>query len=53
MTRYGTLRYLGKVKFDEGYWAGLELNDPTGTHNGEVDGEVYFQTKDKHGYPNL
>jgi hypothetical protein len=53
MLRNGTLRYWGTVKFEEGFWAGLELTEPTGTHNGEVDGEVYFQTKEKHGKKHL
>ena len=30
-------------------WVGLELNEPTGKHNGTVEGRFYFKCKDKHG----
>jgi dynactin complex subunit len=46
--RKGIIRYFGKTKFAEGIWAGMELEEPTGAHNGTVEGETYFVTADKH-----
>lgn len=47
--RKGVLRYWGKTKFSDGVWAGLELDEPTGAHDGTVEGETYFKTREKHG----
>lgn len=36
--RAGTLRWLGPVEFQEGTWAGIELDAPTGKNDGTVKG---------------
>merc|ERR1719506_3362348 len=45
----GSVRFVGEVKFAEGVWVGVDLDEPNGKHNGEVDGERYFFCQDKHG----
>lgn len=45
----GTLLFRGNVKFAPGVWAGVELENPEGRHNGVEDGVRYFTCKDKHG----
>jgi len=32
----GTLRYIGAVKFAQGIFCGVELDEPEGKHDGEV-----------------
>ncbi|ELT91764.1 hypothetical protein CAPTEDRAFT_49962, partial [Capitella teleta] len=44
----GVLRYLGNVHFAEGEWCGIELDEPEGKHNGEVEGKKYFQCSEDH-----
>ena len=38
----GVLRFVGPVRFAPGEWLGLELDEPTGTHDGTVAGVRYF-----------
>lgn len=47
--RHGILKFIGPTKFAEGNWAGLELEEATGAHNGTVEGVSYFQVGEKHG----
>ena len=47
--KYGTVRYFGATHFAVGEWCGIELDEPDGKHNGEVDGKKYFDCKDRHG----
>lgn len=45
----GTLRFKGQTKFANGFWAGVELDNPEGSNNGTYDGVVYFECREKHG----
>ena len=36
--RHGTLRFYGKVQFQEGLWAGIECDKSIGKNDGSVDG---------------
>ena len=42
-------RYCGQVSFAQGEWCGVELNEPTGKHDGQVKGRRYFSCRDRHG----
>lgn len=48
-SRRGTLRYYGVPEFAEGHWCGIELDEPTGKHNGYLYGIHYFQCEENHG----
>ncbi|KAF7715527.1 Uncharacterized protein PECH_004731 [Penicillium ucsense] len=41
--RQATVRFIGLTHFANGEWIGVELTDPTGKNDGEVQGERYFQ----------
>ncbi|CAF1318098.1 unnamed protein product [Rotaria sp. Silwood1] len=41
----GTLRYVGAVKFAQGLFCGVELDEPDGKHDGQVNNVRYFQCK--------
>ena len=45
----GMLRYYGIPEFAEGYWCGIELDEPTGKNNGYLYGIHYFQCEENHG----
>ena len=51
----GMIRYIGFPDFSEkghrydGCWIGVELDEPTGSHNGTVDGIKYFECTPMHG----
>ncbi|TRY83593.1 hypothetical protein DNTS_033709 [Danionella cerebrum] len=45
----GTLRFKGQTKFANGFWAGVELDNPEGSNDGTYDGVVYFECREKHG----
>lgn len=45
----GVIAYIGKTDFAGGTWIGVELDAPTGKHDGSVDGVRYFNCKPKHG----
>ncbi|XP_053380669.1 centrosome-associated protein 350-like isoform X2 [Mercenaria mercenaria] len=45
----GTLLFKGNVQFAPGVWAGVELDNPEGRHNGIEDGVRYFTCREKHG----
>ncbi|CAF3251921.1 unnamed protein product [Rotaria socialis] len=45
----GTLRYVGVVKFAQGLFCGIELDEPDGKHDGLVNNIRYFQCKTNHG----
>ena len=38
--RKGTVRYIGETAYGPGEWVGVELEKPTGTHDGGVNGQV-------------
>ncbi|XP_052789216.1 centrosome-associated protein 350-like isoform X3 [Mya arenaria] len=46
---FGTLLFKGNVQFAPGIWAGVELEEPVGRHDGIEDGVRYFNCKKKHG----
>ncbi|CAF0765859.1 unnamed protein product [Adineta ricciae] len=47
--KIGTLRYAGTVKFASGLFYGVELDEPEGKHDGQVNDFRYFQCKANHG----
>ncbi|CAF1246783.1 unnamed protein product [Adineta steineri] len=47
--KIGTLRYKGTVKFAQGLFYGVELDEPEGKHDGQVNDFRYFQCKTNHG----
>ncbi|XP_067663713.1 microtubule-associated tumor suppressor candidate 2 homolog isoform X3 [Haliotis asinina] len=47
--KHGTLKFLGEVHLAPGIWCGIELDDPDGKHDGEVEGRRYFHCHRGHG----
>ncbi|XP_056397473.1 CAP-Gly domain-containing linker protein 3 [Hyla sarda] len=47
--KQGVIRFYGKTDFAPGYWFGIELEKPTGKHDGSVFGVRYFTCSPKHG----
>ncbi|VDD88282.1 unnamed protein product, partial [Enterobius vermicularis] len=47
--KLGTVRFLGPVDFQEGVWAGIELDTPQGKNDGSVQGKRYFTAKPMYG----
>ncbi|XP_074600612.1 CAP-Gly domain-containing linker protein 4-like [Brevipalpus obovatus] len=45
----GVLRYCGAVEFASGIWAGIELEEPEGKHDGTYQSVTYFRCKPNHG----
>mmetsp|Transcript_12945 Transcript_12945/g.23808 ORF Transcript_12945/g.23808 Transcript_12945/m.23808 type:complete len:340 (+) Transcript_12945:68-1087(+) len=45
----GTVQYVGKVKFASGEWVGIQLDQPSGMHDGTVFGVPYFSCPPKTG----
>lgn len=45
----GVVKYVGHVDFAPGIWAGVELREARGKHDGEVKGKRYFTAKSGHG----
>ena len=45
---YGTVRYIGKISSKIGIFAGIELDEARGKHDGRVFNVRYFQTEPKH-----
>ncbi|CAF0876473.1 unnamed protein product [Adineta ricciae] len=48
-TKYGTLRYIGKIHINEGIWCGIKLDGPLGKHNGKIEGVRYFRCSHRFG----
>jgi dynactin 1 len=40
--RKGTVMYVGETAFGPGEWVGVELEKPTGSHDGEANGQVKY-----------
>lgn len=48
--RWGYIRYKGPVAFAEGYWLGMECDEPLGSQGGiGKDGLAYFTCRSNHG----
>ncbi|KAM8954307.1 CAP-Gly domain-containing linker protein 3 isoform 1-T1 [Pelodytes ibericus] len=47
--KHGVVRFYGKTDFAPGYWFGIELEKPTGKHDGSVFGVRYYNCSPKHG----
>jgi dynactin 1 len=47
--RKGTVRFLGPTAFGPGEWVGIELDKPTGSHDGGANGQRYFTCPPGHG----
>uniref|UniRef100_A0A3Q3WU30 CAP-Gly domain-containing protein n=1 Tax=Mola mola TaxID=94237 RepID=A0A3Q3WU30_MOLML len=45
----GIVRFYGKTDFAPGHWFGIELDQPTGKHDGSVFGVRYFSCLPKYG----
>ncbi|KAJ1354710.1 hypothetical protein KIN20_011714 [Parelaphostrongylus tenuis] len=45
----GILRYVGEIHGKDGLYCGIELDSPTGRHNGTYQGVVYFTCPPLHG----
>ena len=48
-TKLGTLEFCGPVEFSGGTWAGVELDEPEGKHDGTVNGVTYFTCGNDYG----
>ncbi|XP_053279648.1 CAP-Gly domain-containing linker protein 3 [Pleuronectes platessa] len=47
--KHGIVRFFGKTDFAPGYWFGVELDQPTGKHDGSVFGVRYYSCLPKYG----
>ncbi|EAY16214.1 CAP-Gly domain containing protein [Trichomonas vaginalis G3] len=45
----GCVRYVGKVEKSNGYWIGVQLDEPYGKNDGSLDGKRYFECENKYG----
>jgi hypothetical protein len=45
----GTVSFMGKVHFSDGYWIGVTLDEPYGKHDGHLQNHRYFTCKPHHG----
>lgn len=45
----GTIQFVGKTKFADGYWVGVQLDEPVGKNNGNVKGVQYFTCEEGYG----
>ena len=48
-SKYGTLKYLGKIHVAEGTWCGIQLDEPLGKNDGSVSGKRYFTCQQRYG----
>ncbi|KAF9454449.1 hypothetical protein P691DRAFT_808593 [Macrolepiota fuliginosa MF-IS2] len=49
LSKRGTVRYIGQTNFSKGTWVGIEYDEPIGKNNGSVQGERYFECRQKYG----
>ncbi|KAK3099678.1 hypothetical protein FSP39_007927, partial [Pinctada imbricata] len=47
--KFGNLCYFGKTHIAPGVWCGIELEEPEGKHDGQVEGVRYFTCRYGHG----
>lgn len=45
----GIVRFFGTTSFSPGKWVGIELFEPKGKNNGNVQGTAYFTCRPNHG----
>ena len=48
-TKFGTLKYLGKIHVADGTWCGIQLDEPLGKNDGSVSGKRYFTCQQRYG----
>jgi CAP-Gly domain-containing linker protein 1 len=48
-TKFGTLKYLGKIHVAEGVWCGIQLDEPLCKNDGSVSGKRYFTCQQRYG----
>ena len=48
-SKFGTLRYIGKIHVAEGVWCGIQLDEPMGKNDGSVSGKRYFTCQQRYG----
>jgi dynactin complex subunit len=48
-TKYGTLKYIGKIHVEDGIWCGIKLDGPDGKHNGKIGAVRYFTCPHRFG----
>jgi len=49
LKKRGTIKYVGKVGFQPGWWVGIQYDEPTGKNDGSVKGKRYFTCPEKYG----
>ena len=48
--RRGEVKFIGKIpELSNGYWVGVQLDEPTGDSSGSIGSSEYFQCSDKYG----
>ena len=48
-TKFGTLKYVGRIHVEQGIWCGISLDGPLGKHDGKIDTKRYFHCPKNHG----